>query len=159
MLRDIFATNAWSVTTSWFFYTMISSVKCHCESHDKFWLKQNNISVTSSTVMIRGESQTVVAIITFLETLCATNSWSVILRHFVSVIIKIVMRDMWCLRVVPRYKIPCSLPCLTRPTIKPDRARNHAYFAEWYHSPSIFQECYDYHGHKTYFMFFWLLLM
>ena len=46
-------------------------------SHDKFELKQMHFSVTSSAVMIRGETQIVGATITCLVTLCATNSWSV----------------------------------------------------------------------------------
>ena len=57
-----------------FFFAVISSAKCHWHSHVKFPLKQNHVSVTSSTVMIRGETQTVDATITCLETFCATKS-------------------------------------------------------------------------------------
>ena len=73
------------------------------DNHDKFWLKQNHVSVTSSNMMIRDVTHAVVATITCLMTFCAINFWSVTwLRHFQSVIITIVMRDMRCLRVVPR---------------------------------------------------------
>ena len=93
-----------------FFFNLISFPKCHRHHHDKFRLKQNHVSVTSSTVMIRGETQTVVSTITCLMTLCATNSCSVTLsRHFLSVIIAMVMADIWCLRVVPRNIISIFL--------------------------------------------------
>ena len=113
MLCDIFATNAWSITTSWLFLLsekcseMISSAKCHWHSHDTFALKQNHVCVMS-TVMIRGETQTIGATITCLITVWATNSWlATWSRHCASVIITIVLGDMQ------------------------------------YHTPSIFQECRD----------------
>ena len=69
-------------------------------------LKQNNVSLTSSTVMMMGETQTVMATITSLVTLCATNYWSVTWwRHFQSVIITIVVGDMRCERVIPINKM------------------------------------------------------
>ena len=106
MLRDILATNVWSVTMSRLFFSVISSEKCHWLSHDKFHLKQNNVSVTSSTVMITGVTQTVGATITCFVTFWATNSWSVTCsRHFQSVIIPLVMGDMRCVRVVQRNKM------------------------------------------------------
>ena len=104
---DILATYLWSVTLSWLFFLMSAvQQKGHWHNHNKFRLKQNKVSVTSSTVMITGETQTVVATITCLVTLCATNSWSVTWsRHFLSVIITIVMGHMPCVRTVPRNKM------------------------------------------------------
>ena len=61
--------------------------------------------LTYTTVMIRGETQTVGGPITCLVTFClAPNPWSLTWsRYFVSVIITTFLVYTW--RVVPRYKI------------------------------------------------------
>ena len=147
--------SVWSIHASWHFYdhslvnhygmpffTVISSAKCRWHSHAKLRLKQNNFSVTSSTAMIRGETLTVVATITCLVTLCATNSWS---RHLHWVIIPIVMGDMRCQET--KWARGSFSFCFTRQTFKPDRAIKNVHFVTWDHTPSIFQECRD-HRHQ-----------
>ena len=55
--------------------------------------------------MISGDTQTVGATVTCYVTFCTTNSWSVTWsRHFLSVIITIVMGDIWYVLVVPSNK-------------------------------------------------------
>ena len=117
----------WPMHASWYFcdqcfvshyvmtlFTVIKSAKCHWHSHDKFWLIQNHVSVTSFIVMIRDETQSVGATITCLVTLCATHSWSITWsRNFQSVIIAIVVGDMRVSGSMKQNEYGFSL-CLSR---------------------------------------------
>ena len=79
MLGDILATNAWTVTLCWFVFTVISSAKCHWHSHDKFRVKQNNVSVTSFTVIISDKTETVGATIS-----CLVTFWELLISQLVA---------------------------------------------------------------------------
>ena len=139
----------WTIHASWHFceqrlashyvmtfFTVICSAKCHWHNHDKFRQKKRSASralLWWSEVRIK-------------QLVRPSYAWWHSVQPTVSHLI--VMGDMRCLLVVPRNKmsmVSCSV-WPDRPSNQTERESMH--FAAWDHTPSILQECRDYHRQK-----------